>query len=58
MVSQSTRAMRIHPGYESAKQRDKRRAKEDIHRYLDDAARLRHKLAKARILSAPLQQAA
>ncbi len=56
MTSQYSQTARQHPGFESARQRDKRRAKEEIHRYLDECARQRHALKSARIL--PVKAAA
>lgn len=49
-TSQYTRTMRNHIGYESAQQRDRRRAKREIHAYLDQCAAMRARLAESRVL--------
>lgn len=53
MTSQHSHALRRHPGYESARDRQRRQAREDIARFLNEAARLRARLGRSRILLAP-----
>lgn len=57
MPSQFSSASRLHPAYETARMRDHVRAKQEINRYLDEAARMRARIAAARVLPSVEQQA-
>lgn len=52
MPSQHSTCARLHPGYETAIQRQRREGDEELSAYLARAAALRERLAGARIVEA------
>lgn len=51
MPSQHSACARLHPGYETAIQRQRRESDEELSAYLAKAAALRERLAAVRILA-------